>query len=131
VGAFELTASSTIALGSGAHSLKFTGITGTPTGTLTITGWSGDQSAPGTAGKILFSDIGPTPNTTFATFLGSVQFDTFGAGGTFLDTGTPGLFELAPVPEPSTILAIAFGALGLGALARRRSLRRSLVSWDL
>jgi hypothetical protein len=59
---------------------------------------------------------------TYASFLSAVQFQGYGTGATFLlspENGV-GVFELAPVPEPVTVLAVAFGALALGAGVRRR-----------
>lgn len=122
VGALELTSSSTILLGTGVHSLTFSGLTGPggiPTGTLTITGWTGDPNATGTGGRILFSGIGSTPNTDFASFLSAAQFQNYAAGATFLTTAQNGVYELAPVPEPATVLAIAAAGLGAGSLVRR------------
>lgn len=112
VGALELAATSTIALGSGSHSLTFTGISGTPTGNLTITGWSGDIFQPGTAGRIYFSNIGANPNSQYSNFLDAVRFFGFPSGGIFLTTGVSGVYELVPVPEPAGLLIIA-AALGL------------------
>ena len=48
-----------------------------------------------------------------------MQFQTFGTGATFL-TIELGVYELVPVPEPATVLAIAFGTLATGAIIRRR-----------
>jgi autotransporter-associated beta strand protein len=119
VGSLERLASSTIDLGTGSHILQFTGITGTPTGTLTIQDWAGAPGTQGTSGRILFSGIGTTPNVDHATFLSTVNFQGFGTGATFLDQGG-GVFELAPVPEPAVVLAVAVATLGLGAAVRRR-----------
>ncbi len=121
LGSFEMTSSSTIALGTGSHTLQFTGITGSPTGTLTITGWSGNLFQPGNEGKVLFTDLSgdPNANPNFISFLATTHFSGFGVGATFLDAGG-GVFELAPVPEPATVLAVASAALGFGALVRRR-----------
>ena len=46
VGALNLAANSTLALGTGNHAITFSGITGTPTGTLTISGWLGSAASP-------------------------------------------------------------------------------------
>ena len=128
VGSLNLTADSTIALGTGAHTLIFTGIIGMPSTVLTITAWSGSPFGSGTEGQILFSGIGTDPNGTFASFLSTTQFQDFGTGATFLDRGN-GMYELAPVPEPATILGIAAAALGGGSLVRR--LRRRATSGTL
>jgi autotransporter-associated beta strand protein len=120
VGALELTADSTIAFGTGDHVLRFAGITGTPTGVLTITGWSGASGEFGGGGRLQFAGIGDTPNTTYANFLSTTHFQGFGSGAKFLATAEPGVVELVPAPEPATVLAFASAALGLGTLARRR-----------
>jgi autotransporter-associated beta strand protein len=114
VGAFEMTASSAIDLGGNTHTLRFTGISGTPTGTLTIFDWAG-----GTGGKIEFAGLAGDPNTQFSSFLAGVNFQGVAIGATFLDVGG-GVYEIVPVPEPATVLAIAFGTLALGAGVRRR-----------
>ncbi|MDW8243944.1 MAG: hypothetical protein RMJ88_12100 [Thermogemmata sp.] len=122
LGALDLAASSTIALGSGNHSLTFSGTSGTPTGTLTITGWSGDIFQPGTAGRIYFSNIGSNPNSQYSSFLSQVHFAGFPSGAIFLTTLTTGLYELVPVPEPTGILAVIAGIGALTYAWRRRRL---------
>jgi len=78
LGAISLTANSSITLGSGVHSLAFSG-PGTFTGgtTLTINGWTGSTGPTGTssAGKIT---IGGTPLTTGQ--LAQIQFSGYAAG---------------------------------------------------
>lgn len=115
VGALELADSSRLVLGAGGHALTFSGLTGTPTGILTITGWTGTPKASGTAGDILFSNLGGTPNSTFASFLTQVEFQGYAPGdATFiLSSGTT--YELVPVPEPGAVLGIAVSALVIGA----------------
>jgi len=128
VGAFELTGglTSTIDLGTGAHELRFLGITGTPNGTLSVLDWAGTGGNFGTQGKLIFVGMGSTPNADFSSFLSTVQFQNFGTGATFLPIiGQDGVYELVPVPEPVTVLAVAFGTLAAGAVVRRR---RSAVS---
>jgi autotransporter-associated beta strand protein len=121
VGALELTANSSIDLGTGVHTLQFTGLTGTLDGTrtLTIQDWAGSPGASGTAGRVLFSGLLANPNTAYSAFLSTVNFAGVGTGATFLDQGS-GVFELAPVPEPAMVLAVAAATLGLGAVVRRR-----------
>ena len=126
VGAFEMTASSTIDLGTGDHELRFNGITGTPTGTLSVLDWAGVGGDFGTQGRVVFAGMGSNPNGDFASFLSTVQFEDFGTGATFLATPQGGVYELVPVPEPATILAIAFGSLA-GVAAIRRRLKKSPV----
>jgi len=120
LGALKTTANSTIALGTGSHILRFTGLSGTPTGTLTITGWTGIGGTSGAEGDLLFAGIGTNPNIDHANFLATIQFQNYAAGARFISSGELGVYELVPVPEPATILAVAFGALGMGALVRRR-----------
>ncbi|GIW85533.1 MAG: hypothetical protein KatS3mg107_1193 [Gemmataceae bacterium] len=123
LGALELASSSAIALASGQHSLTFTGISGTPSGNLTISGWSGDIFQPGTAGRIYFSNIGENPNQQYSGFLNAVRFAGFPSGGLFLSTTTAGVYELVPVPEPVGILATTAG-LGLLIYGLRRWRKR-------
>jgi autotransporter-associated beta strand protein len=127
VGLFEMTASSTIDLGGGDHELRFLGITGTSAGTLSVLDWAGTGNDFGLEGRVVFSGMGNTPNTDFASFLSTVQFENFGTGGVFLFTGQSGVYELVPVPEPVTVLAIAFGSLAAGSVFRRR-LKKSPVN---
>lgn len=123
LGALELASSSSIALASGQHSLTFTGISGTPSGNLTISGWSGDIFQPGTAGRIYFSNIGEDPNQQYSGFLNAVRFAGYPNGSVFLSTPTAGVYELVPVPEPAGILATAAG-LGLLVYGLRRWRKR-------
>ena len=119
IGSLQMTADSTISLGSGSHALTFSGFSGTPAGTLTVMNWSGN-----TGGQLFFENLGSdlnTINTTYASFLANVQFAGFGSGGTYISTGISGTVELVPAPEPLTVLGIAAGALGVAGLARRRS----------
>jgi autotransporter-associated beta strand protein len=127
VGEFGLTANSTIALGSGQHTLTFTGISGVPTNVLTVTGWTGNYAEFGTGGRLLFSDLPTNPNAEFSGFLATVHFQNYPVGATFLTTLDDGIYELAPVPEPATALTLATAALGFGVLVRRR-LRRPVAS---
>jgi hypothetical protein len=128
VGALELASSSTIALGTGVHALTFSGIIDTPLGILTILGWTGSPGESGSAGDLLFTDVGSTPQTTYASFLSTVQFDGFATGQATFILSSGSTYELvpAPVPEPATILALAFAALGAGQFARRRRVRSSV-----
>jgi len=119
LGALELASTSTIALTRGQHSLTFTGISGTPSGNLIVSGWSGDIFQPGTEGRVYFSNIGENPNQQYSSFLAAVRFVGFPSGGIFLTTSTAGLYELVPVPEPAGIVAIV-AAVGLLFYSLRR-----------
>jgi hypothetical protein len=82
----QLSASSTIALGSNVHSLKFASSStiswaGT---TLTVTGWSGTAGSSGTAGKLF---VGTDANGLTAGQLGKITFTGFPAGALILNTG--------------------------------------------
>jgi autotransporter-associated beta strand protein len=127
------TTGSTIELGTGVHTLTFSGLA--PLGDLTsspvITGWTGVKYTSGTQGRIIINNLGSDPNTVYASWLSNVNFtnvsDT-GLGGYFLATGGPaGQFELVPVPEPGAVLGFAAAGLaGLG-LIRRRFRRKAEV----
>src|SRR5207237_484872 len=95
VGSLQLSASSTLALGTGPHSITFDGISGTPTGVLTITGWT---EPPNMNGHVLFTgtSLGADPNTTFAGFLSSVQFQGYPQGQAFFTLLQSGNYELSP-----------------------------------
>jgi autotransporter-associated beta strand protein len=114
VGSFEMTANSTIDLGTGPHALRFTGINGTPTNALTVLDWNGFNG-----GRLYFADIGTTPNSTYSSFLNAVFFQSFGNRAVFAATPESGVYELVPVPEPATVLAVAFAAVGARAFLRR------------
>jgi autotransporter-associated beta strand protein len=121
VGKFDVTSTSTILLGNQPHTLEFTDIDANLSGQLTVTGWEGTLYGTGTKGRILFRQVSSSnPNADYASWLNTVQFTDHGGGAIFLTTGTPNVYELAPIPEPATVLAVAFGALGLGAAYRRR-----------
>ena len=117
----DLAASSTVALGTGHHSITFSGITGTPTGVLTITGWLGTRGVSGTAGDILFTGVGGTPNSTYAAFLATVDFAGYEIGDAAFILNSGSTYELvpAPVPEPAAVLGIAVSALLVGVAFRR------------
>lgn len=128
VGKLEILGNSSIALGSGSHTLTFSGFNdNTLAGILTVTGWTGSQGTAGEAGRILVSGVVGDPNTTFSTFLQNVKFTGY-PSAIFIPTGTSGTWELVPVPEPMSVLAIAGGALGLGGAFVRRLRRKPLES---
>jgi autotransporter-associated beta strand protein len=94
VGTLNLAANSTIALGTGSHSLIFANSSGvTWSGSaLTITGWTGPAGGSGTAGKIYFGSSEGTLNPEQLT---KISFDGY--------TGTPvllGTGELVPTYLP-------------------------------
>jgi autotransporter-associated beta strand protein len=119
VGSLQLSADSTLVLGTGHHTITFSGLVGTPTGVLTVTGWSGLPNVLGTAGEIEFTNIGVNPNVDHLDFLRDVQFVGFDLGGATFLLVSGGTYELVPVPEPGLILGIAFGVLALGGHLRR------------
>ncbi len=121
VGALQLAAASTIALGSGPHELTFSGISGTPQGTLTIIGWSGSPYSSGTAGRILFANLGDNPNGQYSSFLANVRFAGLPGEGFFLATSVAGVYELVPTPEPAYVLLAAAAVLLAGGMFGRRT----------
>jgi autotransporter-associated beta strand protein len=91
VGTLNLSANSSIALGTGAHTLTFSNSSAvgwTAATTLTITGWSGTAGTSGTAGKIFF---GNTTGTLTAAQLAQISFTGFPGTPILLSTG-----ELVP-----------------------------------
>ena len=87
----NLNATSTIALGSNAHTITFansSGVTWAGT-TLTITGWTGTPGSSGTGGKIFF---GSATGTLTAAQLAKIVFTGFTCSPILLNTG-----ELVPV----------------------------------
>jgi hypothetical protein len=96
VGTLNLSANSTIALGTGTHSLNFAASNAvTWTGaTLSITGWTGTAGLTGTAGKIFF---GSAAGTLSASQLAKISFTGYaGSSAILLSTG-----ELVPANAPN------------------------------
>jgi len=98
VGTLNLSANSTIALGTGVHSLSFAAsntVSWTAATTLTITGWSGSVNTSGTAGKIF---VGANASGLTSTQLAQITFTGFTAGATILSTG-----EIVPLCTLPTV----------------------------
>lgn len=90
VGTLDVKANSTIALGTGSHTLTFDDSHAVSWGaskTITITGWSG-SNAGGTAGKIFF---GTNASGLTSTQLSMISFSGYGAPAILLSSG-----ELVP-----------------------------------
>ena len=115
-----LSASSTIALGSGSHRVDFAD-SDSPgwSGTLSIAGWSGSIDG-GSAGRIFFAtDTGLTSGQ-----LSMVNFSGYSTGAQLLGTGelVPMTFSGSePIPEPGTWAAAAILALAAYYRWRRRA----------
>lgn len=91
LGSLQLTANSTIALGTGNHTLSFdasNALGWTGGATLTITGWQGDVASPGTAGRIF---VGNNASALTAAQLAAISFQGFDGSAILLPTG-----ELVP-----------------------------------
>lgn len=99
VGTLGLTNSSTLALGTGNHTLTFANSSGVAWSgtTLTITGWSGTAGSSGTAGKIF---VGANNTGLTAAQLAKISFSGYTAGAQILSNG-----EIVPiqVASPPTI----------------------------
>lgn len=76
-GTLALTANSSIALGAAIHTLSFSNPSGTYSGVLTITGWTGSPGVTGTAGKI---KIGNTSTSLTAAQKAQIQFTGYAQG---------------------------------------------------
>ncbi len=102
IGALTLNGTSTIALGSGSHTLTFSDShLLTWTGTLSVTGWTGSAttSGGGTAGVIKF---GSANTTLSSTQLSNITFSGFPSGAVLKSNG-----ELVPASEASFNTAAA------------------------
>jgi autotransporter-associated beta strand protein len=86
VGTLNVAANSTIALGTGNHTLTFAasnGVTWNGT-TLTVTGWTGTAGSTGTAGRFF---VGNSATSLTAAQLAKITFSGYSAGATQLSTG--------------------------------------------
>ena len=92
IGTLNLNANSTIALGSGSHTITFSNSSAVSWAgsTLTITGWTGTAGSTGTAGKIFF---GASTGTLTAGQLAKISFTGY--------TGTPVLLSSGELVPPS------------------------------
>ncbi len=98
LGDIDLNENSTIALGTGNHTLTFlasNGISWTAGKTLTITGWTGSASSSGTAGKIR---VGTNTSGLSSSQLAQIQFDGYPIGALILSNG-----EIVPDIASSTV----------------------------
>ena len=98
----NVTANSSIDLGSNAHSLKFAasnGIAWNAASTLTINGWTGTGGATGTGGKIFF---GTATGTLTAAQLGKITFTGFPGTPMLLSSGELVPFNSTPNCPSST-----------------------------
>ncbi len=92
VGTLQLSANSTIGLGTGSHTITFansSGVSWTAAQTLSVTGWTGTAGSSGTAGKIFVGVGGLT-----ATQLAQISFNGFPGTPIILGTG-----ELVPAAQ--------------------------------
>jgi fibronectin-binding autotransporter adhesin len=83
----------------------------------------------GTAGNFQLNGSSLGANAPISASNYTLQSSAFAFSGSSLSIDSTGMnlelsFTVAPVPEPTTVLAIAAGALGLGGLVRRRRLQR-------
>lgn len=102
MGVLTMLADSTISLG-GSGALTFANTAWSGSG-LTITGWTGLNYGPSTAGKIFFS------SSMSNQILSGITFSGFQSGAYVLSTG-----EVVPVPEPAPLIAglLVVGMFGL------------------
>jgi autotransporter-associated beta strand protein len=99
LGQLHLLATSTIALGTGNHSLNFSNSSAASWSgsVLNINGWIGTVGASGTGGKIF---VGTDASGLTAAQLAKISFTGFGAGAAILNTG-----EIVPIPSPIIALS--------------------------
>ena len=114
-GTLDLEGSSTIALGTGAHTLTFSPSNGETWGsgaTLTVTGWEGTSLSGGMAGKLLFgSQTGLTTDQ-----LAKIAFYGWGTGAQLLTTG-----EAVPLAEPQIVISSTDPAVTPGDILQNTS----------
>ena len=87
IGTLQLTDNSTIALGTGSHTINFSAsnsVAWTASKTLTITGWTGTAGATGTAGKIF---VGSTSSGLTSAQLAQISFSGYAGSAVILSTG--------------------------------------------
>jgi autotransporter-associated beta strand protein len=115
LGALNLWDNSTITLNPGGNqaSLTFSSANYT-SGILTINGWSGEAHNPGTDDRIFFASLPPIA------FLDNVHFAGHPQGARWLPVGDSALYEMVPVPEPSSLVLSLLGIFGFMIWARRR-----------
>ena len=115
LGALVLAASSTLDFGTSNNShLQFSSATWSG-GTLSILNWTGNAFTSGNADQFLVTSSGPVDSG----FLNQISFQGYQTGAIAFDRGA-GLYEIVPVPEPTTI----FGASALVAFVFWRERRR-------
>lgn len=119
LGTLDLNTSATLtlALGTGTHSLSFADSHSInwSGSTLTITGWTGTAGASGTSGKIFFGNSAAgltTAQLSQINFIGA----GYSSGAAILSTG-----EIVAVPEPATWALLAFSLTTVMVLRRRRN----------
>jgi len=99
VGALTLTGNSTIALGTGNHTLRFatsSAVSWTSGAMLTITGWQGvDDGSPGTDGQVF---VGPNASGLTPAQVGQIQFFY---GGNYLPAIILSTGEVVPFQSPT------------------------------
>ena len=122
VGALTLTANSVLDFGTtnNVH-LQFSSAAWTG-GALTVNNWTGTDFATGNPDQFLVASAGPLDSS----FVAQISFTGHGTGAVAFNVGG-GLYEIVPVPEPTTVL----GALGLLAFLAYRERRRVSRLWSL
>ncbi len=112
-GPLSLEAGSTIALGTGVHSVIFAASdaeTWNAAATLTVNGWTGFAEASGTAGKIF---VGTDETGLTATQLEQISFTGYGTGSRILTTG-----EVVPVSESLIEISSSDPAVEAGTIVQ-------------
>jgi hypothetical protein len=117
LGTLKINDNSTIALGTGIHTLTFTNssaVSWIADKVLTITGWTGSTAEGSTAGKIF---VGSDNTGLTATQLSQITFEGHGAGAKILSTGEIIPLDLTTVLDNSELQSINVSINLDGALA--------------
>ncbi|MCS7003813.1 MAG: choice-of-anchor D domain-containing protein [Cytophagales bacterium] len=126
LGTLQLLENSTIALGTGSHTIVFAAsnaVSWTSGKTITITGWTGTAGSAGTAGRIF---VGNSSSGLTTAQLSQINFSGFGSGAEILSTG-----EVVPASPPTRLKITAIDFVSpVSALTAGQPFRITVQSQD-